>query len=111
MPKNRGQYVLDMKNLCTPAMVYFVISAVGMLMIGIQNLNGKDNTLCIGTYNCSVASKSMVFILNTVYILFWTFVLDLFCKSGYKDLSWFIVFIPIVLAFVLLGAIVVKSKI
>lgn len=103
------KYVFDMKKLCTPATIYFVISAIGMFLLGIQNLNGKDDMLCIGVYKCSIASKTMVFLLNALYILFWTFVLDLFCKSGYKDLSWFIVLIPIILFFLFLGIIVFQA--
>lgn len=105
------KHSFDIKKLCTPSMIYFVISAIALALLGIQNLNGNDNTLCIGTYKCSIASKTMVLALNAIYILFWTFVLDLFCKAGYKELSWFIVLIPIVLIFVFFGLIMFQTQI
>lgn len=105
------KYSFDIKKLCTPSMIYFVISAIALALLGIQNLNGNDNTLCIGTYKCSIASKTMVLALNAIYILFWTFVLDLFCKAGYKELSWFIVLIPIILIFVFFGLIMFQAQI
>ena len=49
-------------------------------MIGLQNLSTDDNSLCVGNYECSVGNKLLVFILNGIYILFWTFILDLMCK-------------------------------
>lgn len=105
------KYSFDLKKLCTPSIVYFAISAFALAILGIQNLNGNDNTLCIGTYKCSIASKTMVLALNAIYVLFWTFVLDLFCKAGYKELSWFIVLIPIILIFVFFGMIMFQAQI
>uniref|UniRef100_A0A6C0L0M2 Uncharacterized protein n=1 Tax=viral metagenome TaxID=1070528 RepID=A0A6C0L0M2_9ZZZZ len=105
------KYSFDMKQLCSPAMVYFAISAIALTLLGIQNLNGDDHTLCVGTYKCSIASKTLILALNAIYILFWTFVLDLFCKAGYKELSWFIVLIPIILIFVFFGLIMLQVQI
>lgn len=105
------KYSFDIKKLCTPSTIYFVISAIALVLLGIQNLNGNDNTLCIGTYNCSIASKTMVLAFNAIYVLFWTFVLDLFCKAGYKELSWFIVLIPFILIFVFFGLIMLQAQI
>ena len=107
----KGKYFLDLKKLCTPAFIYFVISALGMFMIGIQNLNGSSNTLCLGVYKCGVINKALVFVFHAIYILFWTFILDLFCKTGYQKLSWLIVMIPIVLSFVLADIMIYKTKI
>jgi hypothetical protein len=105
------KYSFDMKNLCSPSMIYFAISAFALAILGIQNLNGDDNTLCVGTYKCTIASKTMVLVLNAIYVLFWTFVLDLFCKAGYKELSWFIILIPILLIFVFFGLIIFHAQI
>lgn len=108
MAKNK--YSIDFKKLCTPAMLYFIISAIGVFFIGIMNLNGDDNTLCIGSYRCSVFSKTIIILLNVIYILFWTFTLNLFCKNDYKELSWFIVLVPIILSFVFFGIIMLSGK-
>jgi hypothetical protein len=100
----------NLKKLCTPAFIYFLISVFGLFAIGIQNLNGSNDTLCLGVYKCSVVNKTVIFLMNALYILFWTFVLDLFCKTGYSNLSWFIVFIPIILSFIFAGIIVYQTQ-
>ncbi len=97
------KYTPKLKNLCSPSMLYFVLSLVALVMIGIQNLNGTDNTFCMGQYKCTVGSKIVVFLLHAIYILFWTFVLDLMCKAGYSELSWFLVLIPFLLMFLFVG--------
>lgn len=115
MPSNQSRkqslkYNFDLNNLCTPSMVYFLISLVALIFLGIQNLTGNDNTLCIGSFHCNVGNKMLVLLLNAIYILFWTFIFDLMCKAGYGELSWFIVFIPILLFFLFLGLIIYQSN-
>ena len=100
----------NLKKLCTPAFIYFLISVFGLFMVALQNLNGSKNTLCLGVYKCSVVDKTVVLLVNALYIIFWTFVLDLFCKTGYNKLSWFIVLIPLLLSFVFAGIIIYKTQ-
>ena len=45
----------------------------------------------------------MVFFFKFLYVAFWTFVLDSICKAGHKRVSWFLVILPFLLFFVLLG--------
>ena len=42
-----------------------------------------------------------------IYILFWTFILNSLCKAGYKEISWFLVLLPILLLFIILGLVIV----
>ena len=89
------KYSFNFKKMCTPAFVYFVISVVVLLTIVIGNLKGDSETLCLSPYHkCTVVSKTMVFSMHAIHTLFWTFILDLLCKTGYKKLSWFIVILP-----------------
>lgn len=88
----------DIYNLCTPATIYFIISMLALLFIGISNINSADK-LCIGNYTCNVGNNTMIILLNAIYILFWTFILDLMCKNGWTDLSWFIFLLPFILIF------------
>ena len=104
-----AKYQFQFKKICTPAFLYFLLSIIAFLMLGLQNVDGDDKKLCAGSYSCSVASKSVIFILHAIYIMFWTFVLDLLCKSGYSELSWFIVFLPFMLFFLFLGIIIYSS--
>ena len=98
----------DLRKMCTPATIYFVISLLGLILLGILNLNTPDR-LCIGDYSCYVGNNTIVFVLNAIYILFWTFILDLMCKAGYSNLSWFILLLPFIILIVLFLVLMVKS--
>ncbi len=95
LPKN-------LKQLCTPALVYFVMSMIATFLMLLQNI-GNKNKFCLGAFSCNVPHVSLVFILKIIYILFWTWILNLICKSGYTSVSWFLLLLPFILAFVLLG--------
>jgi len=103
------KHQFNLKKLCTPSFIYFIISLFGLVLLGLQNLTNDDNSLCVGNYECTVGNKLLVFLINGIYILFWTFVLDLMCKAGYSELSWIIVLIPILLFFLFLGIIVYQN--
>jgi len=109
MAKFRPRSGFDLMKLCTPATIYFVISLIGLILLGIGNL-GNNDRLCIGSYSCNVGDNTVIFVLNAVYILFWTFVLDLMCKNGYGSLSWFVLLLPFILAFMFLGMVMVKMN-
>lgn len=102
-------YSPKLSKLCTPSSLYFFISLVLLLLVGFQNLVGNDDTFCIGQFRCTLGNKLLIFVLNAIYILFWTFILDLMCKAGYKELSWFIVLIPFILFFVFFAMVVYKT--
>ena len=107
--KTSIKHKFNVKKLCTPSMLYFVISLVALIIMGIQNLSGNSELFCLGDYKCNVGNKLVIFVLNAIYILFWTFILDLMCKAGYTELSWFIVLIPFILFFLFLGIVIYKS--
>lgn len=96
-------------KLCTPAMLYFVLSIISLVVIGLQNLNGDNNKYCLGSYSCQVNNMPGIFVLKLIYILFFTWVLNLICKAGYTSISWFIVLLPFILLFVLLGLLILAS--
>jgi len=102
LPKN-------LKELCTPSLVYFVISIIGLTLSVIQNL-GNTKRYCLGLFSCKVPSTILIFILKLIYILFWTWVLNLICKAGYKNIAWFLVLIPFLMMFVLLGLLIISGK-
>jgi len=94
------------KNLCTPAYVYLVISVIALVALMFQN-NGNVNMYCMGSYECEVPSTAFIFLIQFIYVAFWTFVLDSICKAGHKQFSWFLVLLPFILFFVLLGLMMV----
>lgn len=89
-----------LKKLCTPAMIYLVISLIALILVTMQNIN-NTNKLCVGKYSCIVPNVTLVLLLNLVYILFWTWVLSLICNAGYKIISWILVLMPFILVFLL----------
>lgn len=98
----------DLRNMCTPATIYFVISLIGLILVGVNNLDNNDK-ICVGDYNCYVGNNTTIFIINAIYILFWTFVLDLMCKAGYSSLSWFILLLPFIILFIVFAVLMVKE--
>ena len=91
-----------LKDLCTPAMIYFVISIISLVMILFQNL-GNSDSYCVGSFSCRVPNTSLVFIVQLIYVLFWTYILNLICKDGHTTLSWLLVLLPWILLFVMIG--------
>ena len=83
----------SIKELCTPAAIYFVLSMVTIVIVFIQNL-GNTNRYRIGNYSCRVTSTTLLFIVKIIYVLFWTYVLNLICKDGHRELSWILLFLP-----------------
>jgi hypothetical protein len=83
----------SIKELCMPALVYFVLSILAILVVLIQNL-GNSNRYQIGSFSCRVTSTTLLFIVKLIYVLFWTYVLNLICKDGHKELSWILLFLP-----------------
>lgn len=88
-------------DLCAPARLYLAISVIAMVVMLIQNLNG-DNVYCLGSVTCDVPSVTLIFIIKAMYVLFWTWILNLICKSGNPMVSWLLVLFPFILFFVLI---------
>ena len=98
----------DFRHLCKPAMVYLAISVVALVSIAYQNM-GLSNMYCMGDFSCYVPSTSAVIFSEGLYILFWTWILNLMCRTGYASISWFMVVFPLVLFFVLIGLMMLAS--
>jgi hypothetical protein len=99
----------DFRHLCKPAMVYLAISVVALVAIAYQNM-GMNNMYCMGNFSCYVPSTTAVIFSEALYILFWTWILHLMCRTGYASISWFMVVFPLVLFFVLIGLMMLASR-
>ena len=97
----------DFKKLCTPASFYMIISLFALLVIIIQNI-GNTNTFCLGSYSCDVSNVYAIYISKALYILFWTWILNLICKDGHKMISWLLVLFPFILFFVIIGLVMIN---
>jgi len=91
-----------LKELCTPALLYFIISVLALVVLLFQNL-GDNNSYHVGTYSCRVPNTAVIFIIKLIYILFWTYILNLICKDGHSGLSWLLILFPFILFFVVIG--------
>ena len=97
----------SLKELCKPALLYFIISMLSMIVLLFQNL-GNNGLYHVGCFSCNVPSTTMVFIVQLVYILFWTWILNLMCKDGHSGISWFLVLLPLILFFVMMGMVLLN---
>jgi hypothetical protein len=92
----------DIKTLCNPAKVYLFFSLLLLLAMLKQNINDSENVFCFGNYECYVENKWILILSKVIYIGFWTFVLNVLCRGGYKNLSWFLILFPVILFFILI---------
>ncbi len=68
---------MDYSKLCTPALIYFVVSFVYLLIYSLSNF--------------SIAS----IIINTLAIILWSLLLNFLCSNGYSFVSWLLLIFPI----------------
>jgi len=98
-----------LSQLCTPSYVYFIISALAIVISVIQNM-GNSGKYTLGMYSCRVPSCIAVFIIKIIYILLWTWVLNLMCKDGHSEIAWFLVLLPFIMIFVIMGMVMMYQK-
>lgn len=97
-----------LKDLCTPALIYFVISIISLVLLFLQNIHNV-NSYHVGNFSCRVPNTMLVFFFKLMYILFWTWILNLICKDGHTGISWLLVLFPFILLFVILGLIILNQ--
>ena len=98
-----------LSQLCTPSYIYFIISVLAIAISIVQNM-GNSKRYTLGMYSCRVPSCLAVFIVKITYILFWTWVLNLMCKDGHSGIAWFLVLLPFVMLFVIMGMVMMYQN-
>jgi hypothetical protein len=99
------------RNLCTPAFVYFSVSSAFMVLSILQNLfSGNNFKYVFGNDECPVTNCALVFVAKLVYIAFWTWMLNLMCNDGQSTIAWIVLLLPLVVMFLLIGAGMTWSK-
>lgn len=88
-------------KLCTPAYLYVILSAFGIILIAFQNYGTSPNLYCVGNVKCPVQTTTPIFIMKILYVVFWTFILNTLCSYGYYQLSWFLLLLPFILFFIM----------
>ncbi len=66
-------------NLCAPAFVYLILS-----IIAIASMFSMEMSLL------TIAFK-------VIFVILWTFILNLICQKGYVAVSWILVVLPYIL--------------
>lgn len=95
-------------DLCSPALFYFYLSIFTLIITIIQNL-GNNGKYTLGSFSVKVPSTIIIFVVKILYILFWTWILNLICKDGYKGIAWLLVLLPFILFFVIIGLVMVNQ--
>jgi hypothetical protein len=95
---------IGLNNLCAPAFFYLAISILALLAMLFQNI-GNESVYCLGSYTCDVSSTTLIFVIKIVYVIFWTWLLNIICKSGFTSIAWFLVLFPFILLFILITSI------
>lgn len=98
-----------LSQLCTPSYVYFIISVLAIAISALQNI-GNRTKYTLGIFSCRVPSCISVFVAKVFYILFWTWILNLMCKDGHSGIAWFLVLLPFVMLFVIMGAVMMHQN-
>lgn len=93
-------------SLCTPAQLYLGLSIIAVVSSCIQNI-GNPNVFACGLMKAQSPVNNVVYIAGEVlYVLIWTYLLNLLCKKGYTKVSWLFVLLPLIAMFVLLGLLI-----
>lgn len=88
------------KDLCTPALAYFILGVISFLSILRQNLE-DPRKFCLGKMSCEVPHIALVLVGKALYIAFWTWALNALCKSGHKRIAWLIFLLPVIFFFLM----------
>ena len=82
----------EFKNLCTPAKVYFAIGIISCIF-------ALFNSMTI-----------LAVFIKLIFIFIWTFLLNLLCSKGYKNLSWFLVLLPYIIVLLIVIGVLKQTK-
>jgi hypothetical protein len=97
------------KRLCAPALLYLGLSIIGIICSIFQNF-GNKNIYKLASYSIKVPNNIFIFIVKIIYVLFWTWILNLMCKDGHSGIAWFLILIPFILLFSIMALAVIGKK-
>jgi hypothetical protein len=83
------------KELCSPAYIYLIISIIAILVAMFQNA-GRTRSYTFCGYTMNVENTGIVFLIKGIIVVFWTIVLDSLCKNGFSQLSWLLLALPFI---------------
>jgi hypothetical protein len=87
-----------LNNLCTPSYLYFVISTVFLIIAIVFLTTGSIdmNTFCLDD-KCTKPGVAFIILTKFLFIIFWTWILNTICRSGYSNVAWFLFLLPYII--------------
>jgi len=82
--------------LCTPAKLYLSIAVITIISTIVYNLsvNAPQNVFCLGNIKCPVGNKFSFYVMNILFMIIWTYILNFICTNGYPNFAWFLFLLP-----------------
>jgi ABC-type uncharacterized transport system permease subunit len=74
-----------MASICTPAIVYLVLSIIAIIAM------------------VSVKFQPISILIKIFFIALWTWFLNFLCSSGYEWISWFLVILPFIIFLIMIA--------
>ena len=97
-------------KLCAPSKIYFFMAIILLFLSFVSDMKNKDkNKVCLGKLHCE--NKPLYYFMNVLFILFWTWVLNKLCNTGWIKLSWFLLLFPffmLIILFIMISFFVVR---
>ena len=96
-------------TLCSPVMFYLVVSLIILITFILQNV-GNTSVYCLGDYECDVNNNVFVLVVQFLYILLFTVVLNGICVYVTPIISWILVIIIFLIYFISISSLFLFSN-
>lgn len=96
-------------SLCPPAIVYLAFSTFVMILFAVQNV-GNTHAYCLGDNKCDVDNNSIVFVVQILYVLLFTFILNSICDVVSPSFSWILVIVGFLFFFISMGFFIIYNS-
>jgi hypothetical protein len=90
--------LVGLTDLCPPATLYLVLSLLAIILMAMQNF-GTSDRYCIGIWSCPNSNTTTIFLVKLLFVVFYTWILNIICKHVTPIVSWVLVLTPILLMF------------
>ena len=83
-----------LQKLCSPSLLFLLVSIAILVVSFFQNIS-FHSSVSLGKVKNELQMTSIVYVFVAIGIVFWTFLIDKMCKSGYSQLSWGLFVVPL----------------
>jgi hypothetical protein len=100
----------QLTSLCKPAQLYLGMSVLIVLSQCYQNI-GTPHIFTCGLMKASSPINNVFFLtLEILYVLGWTYILNILCKCGHTKISWLLILSSLVSMFLFIGLTIVTLR-